>query len=274
MKTGRDGWRRCHSGERSFAATARPSVVQAAFARYRFAAPFYFGKRTLDIGCGSGDGLLLLACAARCCVGLDYSTETLLLSGPALRRGGIRLVAGDALALPFRAGHFDVVTAFEVIEHLDDPSILLGEVKRVLAPGGLALLSTPNRPVYSPRGTWLDYHVREYDAVELAALLASFFPRVSMHGQAQNTRDARLDFNPLNRIFYAAKRCIDPRGVVFNRLRAAYVYLRWGERPGDCSPDDFPVLDTGVESLPILVAVCRTGTHAADRKGGRDAPPR
>lgn len=274
MKTGRIGWRRRDSGERSFAATARPAVIQAARARYRFAVPLCTGGRILDIGCGPGNGLRLLSGTARFCVGLDYSADTLLSSAPALRQRGIHPVAGDGLALPFRAGSFDAVTAFEVIEHLHDPSLLLGEMKRVLSPGGIAVLSTPNRPVYSPRGTWLDYHVREYDAAEYAALLAPFFPRVSMHGQAQRSRDALLDCNPLNRYFYPLKRRIDPRGVVLNRLRAAYVYLRWGEKSGDCSPDDFPVLDAGVETLPILVAVCRTGPSGDVMGGGYHAPPK
>lgn len=264
MKPGRSGWRGRDSGERSFAATARPAVIHAALARYRFAVPLCVDGTILDIGCGPGNGLRLLAETARYCVGLDYSSETLVSFSSAFEQAGVHAVSGDGLSLPFRAGSFDAVTAFEVIEHLHDPPLLLGEMKRVLAPGGIAVLSTPNRPVYSPHGTWLDYHVREYDTAELVALLKPFFPCVSMHGQAQRSRDALLDCNPLNRYFYPLKRRLDPRGVVLNRLRAAYVYLRWGEKPGDCSPDDFPVLDRDVESLPILVAVCRTGPISPD----------
>ena len=252
---------------------ARPAVIHAALARYRFAVPLCMGKSILDIGCGAGTGPRLLAETARYCVGLDYSSETLVSFSSSFRQWRIRAVAGDALALPFRAGSFDVVSAFEVIEHLHDPARLLAGMKRVLAPGGMAIFSTPNRPVYSPRGTWLDYHVREYDAAELEALLAPFFTEVALLGQAQRTRDALLDCNPLNKVFYPIKRRIDPRGVVLNRLRAAYVYLRWGERPGYCSPDDFPVLDKDVESLPILVAVCRMELPATGMSGGRDAFP-
>lgn len=273
MKTGRSGWRRRDSGERSFAAMARPAVIHAALARYRFAVPLCTGKRVLDIGCGTGSGLRLIADTARFAAGVDYSSETLTSLALSFRQWRICAVAGDALTLPFQAGSFDVVTAFEVIEHLHDPTLLLGEMKRVLTPGGMAILSTPNRPVYSPRGTWLDYHVREYDTVELEALLALFFTEVTLRGQAQRTRDALLDCSPLNRYFYPLKRRIDPRGVVLNRLRAAYVYLRWGERTGDCSPDDFPVLDRDVKSLPILVAVCGTEQIATVTGGGCNAPP-
>ena len=270
MKGERDDWRRRDSGERSFVSTARPAVVNAALARYRFTAPLCAGRRVLDIGCGAGAGLRLFAQTARFCAGLDYSPETLFSCSPALKGAGILPVAGDALALPFRPGSFDVVTAFEVIEHLEDPGLLLAGMERLLAPGGAAVISTPNRPVYSPRGTWLDYHVREYDAAELGALLVPFFGEVALLAQAQRSRDALLDCNSLNRFFYPIKRRLDPRGVVLNRLRAAYVYLRWGERPGDCSPDDFPIIDHDVDSLPILVAVCRKereGIHHGDTEG-------
>lgn len=274
MKPGRSGWRRRDSGERSFAATARPAVIHAALARYRFAVPLCTGRRVLDIGCGAGSGLRLISDTARFAAGVDYSAETLTSLAPTLRQWRIRAVAGDALALPFQEGSFDVVTAFEVIEHLHDPDRLFAGMKQALAHRGIAILSTPNRPVYSPRGTWLDYHVREYDAAELKALLAPFFPCVSLYGQAHLTSDARLDCNPLNRFLYPLKRRIDPQGVVLNRLRAAYVYLRWGERPGDCSPGDFPVLDRNVESLPVLVAVCGTEPLATIAEGGRNATPR
>ena len=271
MHGGRIGWRRRDSGERSFAATARPAVVNAARARYLFARPFCAGGDLLDIGCGPGDGLALVSGAARRAVGLDYSADTLVACAPALEAAGIRPVAGDALALPFLDHSFDAVTAFEVIEHLPDPARFLSETFRVLAPGGVAVISTPNRPVYSPRGTWLDYHLREYDAGELRALLEPFFPEISLFGQEHRTRDAQLDCSPLNRYLYPLKRRLDPRGVLLNRLRAAYVYLRWGERPEDCTPGDFPVLEGGVDRRPILVAVCVAERNDRPREGGGDA---
>jgi ubiquinone/menaquinone biosynthesis C-methylase UbiE len=55
------------------------------------------------------------------------------------------LVQGDALNLPFKDESFDIVTAFEVIEHLYDPQKALGEIRRILKMDGIALISTPRR---------------------------------------------------------------------------------------------------------------------------------
>jgi len=268
MSDVRAKWRGVRSGERSFPGEARPAVICAAAARYRFAAHLCAGKDVLDVGCGAGAGTRAIATAARLAIGLDYSAETLLANGRALRSAHVLPVAGDAVALPFCSNRFGVVTAFEVIEHLHRPETLLEEARRVLDTSGVFILSTPNRPVYSPRGTWLDYHVREYDAREFASLLGACFPSVEMHGQAHLSMDARLAMHPLNRDVYPLKRTIDPHGVIANKVRAAYVFLRWGERPGDCSEELFPVTSRDVESLPILIAVCRKEPAPRDRADG------
>ncbi|MCX6357820.1 MAG: class I SAM-dependent methyltransferase [Candidatus Aureabacteria bacterium] len=250
-------WRRLHSGERTLPSQGRPAVRLAALARYRFAAAHCKGRRVLDIGCAAGEGLAILSREARHATGLDYSVET-LRDYCAPRQGIAHSVAGDAAALPFRNRTFDAIVSFELLEHLEDPAGFLAEVRRVLTPGGCCILSTPNRPIYSPRGVWLDYHVREYDRDELLAMLGVFFSEIAIVGQAYRSMDARLDTHPLNRFFYPLKRVLDPRGVILNRFRAAYVYCRWGERAADLDENDFPVMEEA-GSLPILIAVCRGG---------------
>lgn len=255
MRNGSGTWRTLYSGERTLPDWGRPSVINAALARYTFAMPLCAGRTVLDIGCGAGLGLRVLAPVASRLVGVDYSPDTLVSfknDSPAVTR-----IAADALGLPFREKSFEAVTAFEIIEHLDDPRICLAEAARILTDEGVLVLSTPNRSVYSPRGTWLDYHVREYDVTELSGLLAPLFSRVALLGQAHLSHDARLDMHPLNRVLYPLKKRIDPRGIVLNRLRAAYVYCRWGERRDTCSIRQFPVTAEHIESMPVLVAVCR-----------------
>ena len=252
--------------ECSIPGVARPAVINASRARYAFAARWCDGKDVCDIGCGAAIGLPMLGPRASRLVGLDLSRQALALARRGASGTRFEAVAGDAESLPFAAATFDVVIAFEIVEHLERPESFLGEVARVLEPAGVFIASTPNRPVYSPRGTWLEYHRREYDIVEFRAFLEERFGDVSLYGQAHLPRDARLDCHPLNRFIYPLKRRVDPRGVLTNKLRAAYVYLRWREKPGDCSPGDFPVLPDGAERRPVLVAVC---SKKATGKGER-----
>lgn len=125
-------------------------------------APFASGARRLDIGPGKFPRLPI---EGTCFV--DLSTAALL----ALRAAG-GLCVRAASPLPFPDGAFDVVSLFEVLEHVDDDRALLHEIHRVLKPGGLLFLSCPMNPAY-----WTYYdrvigHVRRYRAAELEERLA------------------------------------------------------------------------------------------------------
>jgi SAM-dependent methyltransferase len=100
--------------------------------------------RILDLGCG--DGSIAAMAAGRvpgaCVIALDWADVAV---AGARGRGLPGVLAGvDGCGLPFRSEAFDVVLMSEVIEHLVDPDLVLDEVRRVLAPGGTLLLSTPN----------------------------------------------------------------------------------------------------------------------------------
>ena len=97
----------------------------------------------LDLGCGNGAQTELLASVARWVVGLDYAAPERMEG--ASERPVFRRVRGDALAVPFRAESFDIVTAFEVFEHLPDDRRAVREVVRVLKPGGWFVMTVPNR---------------------------------------------------------------------------------------------------------------------------------
>lgn len=100
------------------------------------------GERVLDVGCGVGYLCEVLARGGdgRHIVGVDPSLESIRACRE-LAPGAF--MAGDALALPFRASSFDCVALSDVIEHLADPDQALGEIRRVIKPGGRLVLSTP-----------------------------------------------------------------------------------------------------------------------------------
>jgi SAM-dependent methyltransferase len=182
-------------------------------ARYRFATQWADkGRDVLDMACGAGFGLLMLRAAGAMAFGVDYD-------GGALR--GQRAVAcADAAHLPFRESTFDLVTSFETLEHVPDAAAMLRELRRVLRPGGRLVLSTPNRAFLQlQRQSDNPFHVQEFTAEELRALLSECFRRVCIYGQRPsahyryvpflmveaNWRPTEVAWKVLNRLPYAIK---------------------------------------------------------------------
>lgn len=101
------------------------------------------GDRALDIGCGAGDFTAALVQAGAVAVGADVAEAA--LARARLRHPGVdfQLVPFDG-PLPFGDNSFDLVWASEVIEHVADTARWLSEVRRVLAPGGRLLITTPS----------------------------------------------------------------------------------------------------------------------------------
>jgi len=163
-------------------------------ARYRFAAKFLKkGMKVLDIGCGTGYGTATLAKEGNVvnAVGVDSDQEAVKFAQTRFGKR-VRFTLGNAENLKFPDESFEIVCAFETIEHLDHPKKILFEVKRVLKRGGKLILSTPNKVIHSPGGKILSpYHKREYNQVEFSNILKEFFSKVEFFGQSKSKR-ARL----------------------------------------------------------------------------------
>jgi SAM-dependent methyltransferase len=89
-----------------------------------------------------------------------------------LRAGGADAREGSATNLPFPSAHFDLVCAFDIIEHVDDDELVLAELVRVLRPGGRLVLSVP---LFADRWTPFDQmcgHVRRYEPDAVQSFLA------------------------------------------------------------------------------------------------------
>jgi SAM-dependent methyltransferase len=95
--------------------------------------------RILDVGCGTGANLEMLARFGEA-EGVDVSADALTFC---LARGLTNVRQGAAEKLPYEDGSFDLVTALDVVEHLDDDRAGLSEMRRVLRPDGRALLFVP-----------------------------------------------------------------------------------------------------------------------------------
>jgi SAM-dependent methyltransferase len=151
--------------------------------RYHYAAPFTAGKLVLDVACGTGFGAAILRSGgAGGVIGFDLSWDALAQC----RAGdGMLFCRGDGTKLPIRDESFDAATSFETVEHIPDYAGFVRELHRVLRPGGVLVLSTPNalhtQPVDGvPRNP---FHVREFTPAELRELLLESFDRVRIYGQ-------------------------------------------------------------------------------------------
>ena len=129
------------------------------------------GRDVLEAGCGEGYGADLIADVAHSVIGLDYDEATVAHVRARYPRVDIR--HGNLADLPLEDASVDVVVNFQVIEHLWDQAQFVSECFRVLRPGGVFLVSTPNRITFSPgRDTPLNpFHTRELNAAELTELL-------------------------------------------------------------------------------------------------------
>ena len=172
------------TGERIIPGKVDVDLMNEHVARYTFAARLARGKRVLDAGCGAGYGSAELAQAADSVVGVDRSAEAVDFARDTYALANLRFEQASCEALPHPSGSFDLVVAFEVIEHLDNWREFLLEARRVLAPAGQLIISTPNKLYYTesrgPTGA-NPFHVHEFDFEEFQSELRGVFPYVSMY---------------------------------------------------------------------------------------------
>ena len=107
---------------------------------YRDSIPFTEGGRLLDIGCGGGNFLLSMQKLGWQAEGVEFN-ETAVKT---CQQAGLNVYHGDLAQAAFEDNTFDVVTARHVIEHIPDPVSFASEIFRILKPGGLMVLKTPN----------------------------------------------------------------------------------------------------------------------------------
>ena len=174
------------TGER-FVPGIEGEIVYEHVHRYAFARRYAAGRRVLDVACGEGYGSAILAGAAREVVGVDIDAATVAHARAAYASiRHLSFVEGSAAKLPVADASVDLVVSFETIEHLEaaDQPRMLAEFARVLADGGVLVLSAPNRPEYSEsRGYVNPFHRHEHDRAELERLLDAHFPARAWHAQ-------------------------------------------------------------------------------------------
>jgi SAM-dependent methyltransferase len=171
------------TGERVVPGEVDADLMNEHMARYAFAARLSRMKRVLDAGCGSGYGSAELSRLALHVVGADISAEAIAFARAHYQRPNLSFELATCSALPHRDAAFDLVVAFEVIEHIKDWRQFLLEVRRVLAPGGQFVVSTPNRLYYAEQRRIAGpnpFHEHEFDFDEFRDELSAVFPHLSL----------------------------------------------------------------------------------------------
>jgi len=171
------------TGERVIPGEVDVDLLNEHLARYAFASRLARGKRVLDAGCGAGYGSAELAEMAETVTGVDVASEAIAYARDHYALPNLAFEQASCSALPFADGSFDLVAAFEVIEHLEDWRGFLAEARRVLGVNGQLVVSTPNR-LYYTESRGLEganpFHVHEFDFAEFTAELQAVFPHVSL----------------------------------------------------------------------------------------------
>ena len=123
--------------------------------------------RALDIGAAGGGNTRVLKAHGWQALALEYSDS----AAEVARSRDIRVMRADARQLPVGSGSCGLVTAFDVLEHIDEDYLAAGEVARVLRPGGTALIAVPcDMALWSAHDDAVG-HVRRYSRPELASLV-------------------------------------------------------------------------------------------------------
>jgi SAM-dependent methyltransferase len=252
------------------AAERQPTDVSSAYwgesaARYEFALQFVHADTVaLDVACGTGYGLRLISGRGARPFGVDLDPEAThaAISQDPYRRSVV--LRGNGCRLPFRDATFSLVTSFETIEHLHTRAELVVELRRVLRPNGVLVLSTPNalhtRPVNGKPDN--PFHVHEYTPPELRQELSACFEDVQLLGQILDGRfrippywldQQRLPRTPGAQLGLLTRKVMNrlPQGV-----RDQMSQVLWGHSFFPRSRD-YHFDAAGIERAANLVAVCR-----------------
>jgi SAM-dependent methyltransferase len=211
---------------------------------YEWIAARTVGRRVVDMACGEGYGSEVLARGARSVVGVDANPEAHEHARLRYQRQNLRFERD--LVETFRE-ECDAVVFLQTIEHVQNPGEILEHFKSMLAPGGIAYVSTPNLLTLAPPGAEKSenpWHVKEYRAHEFRALCHEHFDEVELWGLF-HARKLRVHEAALRLGWDAVHRRLGLTRAFYDRFTPAIAASDFKLAPGD--------LDRALD----FVAVCR-----------------
>ncbi|WP_114749079.1 class I SAM-dependent methyltransferase [Pleomorphovibrio marinus] len=233
-------------------------IHQRLLKAYIAATPFIEGK-LLEIGCGEGRGVEILAPKAESYLGLDKIPEIVRR----LQEKYPQYRFQQAIIPPLQglpSSTYDTVVSFQVIEHIEEDDLFLNEIHRVLKPGGQAIISTPNIKYSLTRNPW---HIREYTPEALKQLCEGIFTSVETMGIGGNKKvwsyhDAnRLSVRKFTRwdIFNLQYRLpatwLRFPYEVLNRINRNLLHKSQGKNVTGITHEDYPLLQSPEQALDL-----------------------
>jgi SAM-dependent methyltransferase len=200
------------TGERFLPGEMQGRIVLEHLHRYIFASQLVQDKVVLDIASGEGYGSFYLAKFARRVIGVDIAEEAVDHARAKYVRDNLVYQPGSCTAIPLADGAVDVIVSFETIEHHAEHEAMMRELKRVLRPGGLVVISSPDRLEYSDKPSFKNpYHVKELYFNEFQSLIETHFMNSQFFGQRVLLGSTLFNQNdPQNIIFYQLDSKLDP----------------------------------------------------------------
>jgi ubiquinone/menaquinone biosynthesis C-methylase UbiE len=144
--------------------------------RYAIAFDYIKDKKVVDIACGEGYGSFLMSKYAKNFTVIDIDEDTIINANSKYKNNNLSYLQGDVSEIPLQSSTIDAVISFETIEHTTKHDEIMQEIKRVLKPDGLLIMSSPDKSNYSEKRGFINkYHVKELYSEEFKNLIKKYF---------------------------------------------------------------------------------------------------
>ncbi len=149
--------------------------------RYALVMPYIENKTVLDIASGEGYGSHLMTTHAAFVTGVDIDAQTVAAAKVKYQKDNLRFLVGSATAIPLEDQSVDVVVSYETIEHHDQHQAMIDEIKRVLKPEGVLIISTPDKLYYTDKRNFNnEFHIKELYKQEFVDLISPKFKNIQL----------------------------------------------------------------------------------------------
>jgi ubiquinone/menaquinone biosynthesis C-methylase UbiE len=227
--------------------------------RYQEVVPYIASNDTvLDLACGTGFGSDILSRHTNgIVIGGDIAIDVIEKCNNTWKRKNLLFEVLNGTKLPYKDAYFDKIVSFETIEHTIHYMEMLEEFFRVLKPGGLLFLSTPNFPVNSPSGEVTNpYHTQEFTYDELERMLYKVFTDIKVKGQKYSRYDniGVPRFGKIIEWFFAIKGIRKLPYNIKNGISRFFI-----KKPFFPTPDDYTLIDdeATIFKCKTFFCICR-----------------